>query len=156
MGVEIIKDIKISQVAHYFNCCSKDVFTETNSNEIIQNDINNLTQKANDKLQYKYSNKIPILSPRNKIKNIKIKMHSNKNKSLNTISVFNTDSEPRMSKLIKIQSYIRGILFRKKLLENHIMIKELNNIKSDNNKEEKDNLDIPFYFEESLISKYNI
>jgi hypothetical protein len=60
-----------------------------------------------------------------------------------------------MSKLIKIQSYIRGILFRKKLLKNHIMIKELNNIKSDNNKEDKDNLDIPFYFEESLISKYN-
>ena len=155
MGVEIIKDIKINQVAHYFNCCNKDLFTQTNSNEIIQNDIKILTTKANDKLQHKYSNKFDILSPRDKIKNKKLNKYSDKNNSLYTYSGFNTDSKPRISKIIKIQSYIRGILLRKKLFENYILTKKLNNIKNDNNKEIKDNLDIPFYIEESLVSKYN-
>ena len=155
MGVEIIKDIKINQVTHYFNCCSKNLFTETNSNEIIQNDINILPTKANDKLQSKYSSKISILSPRNKIKNIKYNKYSDKNNSLNTYSGFNVDSEPRMPKIIKIQSFIRGILLRKKLLENHIFNNKLNELKNKNNIEVKDNLDFSFYIEESLISKYN-
>ena len=148
MGVQIIKDIKINQVTHYFNCCSKDLLTENNSNE-----INVLTKEADDKLQHKYSNKIAILSPRSKIKNTQLNKNSDKNISLNTYCSLNADSEPRISKIMKIQSFIRGILLRKKLLENHILAKSLINIKNDNNKEDK--LDTHCYIEESLISKYN-
>ena len=121
-------------------CCKSD--TENIQKELSHvNDNNNNDQytfEVNDKNNSIFSNQIEKISFKNKFKKY---LNYRKGSSLKTSS----KTDLKIWKAIKIQSYIRGFLFRKKMLQKQqiIIFNKLNNVKTIKEKgSEYDNVDV--------------
>ena len=145
MGVQIIKEIDLC----HSNCCFKNSWVRKDS-EILNDSICNNNFNENGKLPAFSSSKIEQIF-NNKIKAKKLNKFSRENNS--SISFINIISSKKHEinnyKIIKLQSYIRQFLVRKKY--NLINFRQE---KKDN--EDEDFLAIPLLIEDSLFSfNYN-
>ena len=145
MDVQIIKEIDLC----HSNCCFKNSWVRKDS-EIINDSIYNNHFNENGKLPAFSSSKIEQIF-NNKIKAKKLNKFSGENNS--SISFINIISSKKHEinnyKIIKLQSYIRQFLVRKKF--NLINFRQE---KKDN--EDEDFLAIPLLIEDSLFSfNYN-
>ena len=156
MGTAISDNIKINERFNCYkcNCCKSD--TE-NIQKVLSpvNDNNNNDQntfEVNDKNNSIFSNQLEKISFKNKFKKY---LNDRKGSSLTTSS----KTDLKIWKAIKIQSYIRGFLFRKKMLQKQqkIIFNKLNNVKTIKEKEsEYDNVDIEDNLVMSLSMKGTI
>ena len=122
------------------NCCK--LYTENEPKELSHvNDNNNNDQntfEVNDKNNSIFSNQIEKISFKNKFKKY---LNDRKGSSLTN----SPKTDLKIWKAIKIQSYIRGYLFRKKMLQKQqiIIFNKLNNVKTIKEKDsEYENVDI--------------
>ena len=139
MGNGIANNIKMNN-CYRCNCC--DSYSENINKEYSQqnsNNINNqITFEVNDKSNSIFSIQLEKETFKNKFK----KLFFEKNVSSMTNS---TKTDLTILKIIKIQSFIKGYLYRKKLLQEQqkIIFNKLNNVKSIKEKDsEYDNVDI--------------
>ena len=158
MGVQIVKNINESSLC--FKCCCINNDIEQNKDQIIQSNenINILNDlDVNERIKTDPNNQIIHLNMKNKLKNKifnKFSQKSNSNSDFNKSTLFDSDNNNN-SRFIKIQSCIRGFLFRKKLSIQKIIFKKLNNIE-DIISQDKDSLAISLSLslEGSSISNY--
>ena len=158
MGVQIVKNINESSLC--FKCCCINNDIEQNKDQIIQSNenINILNDlDINERIKTDPNNQIIHLNMKNKLKNKifnKFSQKSNSNSDFNKSTLFDSDNNNN-SRFIKIQSCIRGFLFRKKLSIQKIIFKKLNNIE-DIISQDKDSLAISLSLslEGSSISNY--
>ena len=136
MGVDITQEIKISKGFTCLKCCICDSFSEKQQKiNSPKNDNNNYIK---DKNTFEEINKNHSLSG----EQLEKIYYKNKLKKLffeNHVSSITNSSKTDLKNLkaICIQSYIRGYLIRKKLLQQKIIFNKMNNIKlkKENNSE---------------------
>ena len=145
MGVKIIKEINLCHSIYCFN------YNYEKNSEVANDKISNINFKENGISSTFSSNKLIQLNSRKKIKPKKLRKFSHKN-NFSLLNSFINDCLPQeyeinIYKIIKLQSYIRKFLVRKKY---NLDIINYGQEKKDNGDE--DFLAISFSIEDNLFS----
>lgn len=142
MGIVLPNNIKLNKELSCYKCNCCDSFTKNIQKEVYpinENNINaQVTFEVNDKTNSIFSSQMEKISFKNKFTKF---LNEKKGSTLSNSS----KTDLNILKIIKIQSYIRGYLFRRKLKKKQqiIIFNKLNNVKTIIEKEsEYDNFDI--------------
>jgi len=142
MGIVLSNNIKLNKDLNCYKCNCCDSFTQNIQKEVYPINDNNInaqvTFEVNDKSNSIFSNQNEKISFKNKFTKF---LNEKKESTLSNSS----KTDIKILKIIKIQSFIRGYLFRRKLKQKQqiIIFNKLNNVKTIIEKEsEYDNIDI--------------